>query len=493
MTMVLKADSVSERPILVPGSIHPLPAGTIFIDPETGRWVKVNGPALRLMGMLDGRTTVGELITRFDRDSVMGCLEQLRNRGMLGSSGMYETGREGRPPPAQDLPRFALVKLTNRCNLQCSYCYFPEDHEPHSMDPETGKNVIRKMYDVPTKRPLTVAFHGGEPLLEFSTIMRLIDHTITEIVTRKRDIAFQLQTNGTLITNEMAAALKRKNVYVGLSLDGVTRETNACRRGKDGSDTFRRAMEGLEILLNHDVPCSVTTVVTVMNVDHLYELFDYLVSRGVKAMNFIPVTKRIEDGLRFSREMEFPPERLFHATIPIVRKLMEINRSAQRKVFVYNIAGIVANLTNRNGMFMCARSPCGGGRDMVAVDVNGDVYPCDEFFGIPQYNCGSLNTTDIPGIIVGPGMERFRQRTVDSIPSCSRCGWKRICCSGSIPSACYPYGAQMQPSAYCAFYQKIIPHLVNLLVEGVPPDLFLPELPIDVTEVQLGCHGSPTI
>ena len=434
----------------------------------------LNDSAFQLLNMMDGNTTVEELISRFDKDSVMSCLSSLATFGLLNTTNDEAGVGKGKRCASNGYPYFALIKLTNRCNLQCSYCYFPQDHETHTMSLETGKNVIQKMYELPTNVPLTLGFHGGEPLLEFEKIMALMEYTNEEIANGSRRVAYQLQTNGTLMTDEIAAALKQNNVWVGLSLDGVTENSNSCRGYRGGGDSSARALNGLDILLDHNVPCSVTSVVTKNNVDHLSEIFRFLVSKGVTAMNFIPVMKRIEDDARFSQEMEISPDQLFEGTIPMVRELMEVHRSGKRKVNVYNIGGIVANLTNRNTIYMCARSPCGGGRGMLTIDVTGDVYACDDFFGIPEYNCGNMNEEEISAIIENPGMKRFRKRTVDSVPVCSQCEWKRICCSGSIPSACSPYGDQRQPSHYCSYYQRIIKYLINLFIEGVPPELLVP-------------------
>ena len=117
-----------------------------------------------------------------------------------------------------------MIKLTHKCNIRCAYCYEREtvtDYES-VMDLEVMRHLVKILQD--TKEKFTFFFLGGEILI-------LDDDYLQQVFDIIRPVAneIQIQTNGTLLTEEKCAMLNKNGVHLGISYDGTTSKIN---RGK---------------------------------------------------------------------------------------------------------------------------------------------------------------------------------------------------------------------------------------------------------------------
>ncbi len=134
--------------------------------------------------------------------------------------------------------------MTSRCNLSCSHCYIdagaPQANELSTAEATAFMEDLAKM-----KVPLLM-FTGGEPFLR---------PDLLKLASNAHDLGLRtaISTNGTMITKEKASMLKSFGVeYVGVSLDGATRETHDHIRG-DGS--FAKAIDGLKVCVGSGLAC----------------------------------------------------------------------------------------------------------------------------------------------------------------------------------------------------------------------------------------------
>ncbi len=126
--------------------------------------------------------------------------------------------------------------MTRRCNLKCVHCYARavDVHGKDEIDTASAKRMIDDLaaYGVPV-----MLFSGGEPLVR-EDLVELAAYAV------EKGMRAVISTNGTLITPQKAAELKKVGLsYVGISLDGLE-EAHDRFRGKKGS--FAKALEGVE-------------------------------------------------------------------------------------------------------------------------------------------------------------------------------------------------------------------------------------------------------
>jgi len=148
-------------------------------------------------------------------------------------------------------PRSVDLDVTNRCNLRCKYCY----HFTSAGD--VGKDLPveewLEFFEELTRCAVTnVTIAGGEPFYR-EDLKELIDGVV------RNRLRFNLLSNGTLITDEIAAYLASTGRCDGVqvSIDGSIPITHDSFRGKGN---FVKAMSGIRTLLKHklSVPIRVT-------------------------------------------------------------------------------------------------------------------------------------------------------------------------------------------------------------------------------------------
>ncbi|MCP4215220.1 MAG: radical SAM protein [bacterium] len=160
-----------------------------------------------------------------------------------------------------------VLSLVEECNFRCDYCVFSGScenervHKEKSMSYETAIKAIDfflNFIDNPQRcrkdNQVYIGFYGGEPLLKFDLIKKLIERAERVIdekkLLQKFQIDYRMTTNGYLLTEDVADYLKEKSISVDISLDGPEHEHDKFRKGKDGEKTFKKVMSNIESLYN---------------------------------------------------------------------------------------------------------------------------------------------------------------------------------------------------------------------------------------------------
>lgn len=146
------------------------------------------------------------------------------------------------------------LELTEQCNYRCKYCIYQSEEVgfrtfgTRHMSFETAKAALDEFMHNSEKQ-VYVSFYGGEPLLRFDFIKQCISYLAENY--SDKEITYVMTTNGSLITEEIAAYFARvKNVYLTISLDGPESIHDQYRVFPNGSGTFSVTMRGLRLLSN---------------------------------------------------------------------------------------------------------------------------------------------------------------------------------------------------------------------------------------------------
>jgi len=143
---------------------------------------------------------------------------------------------------------------SRRCNLACGYCYQAQtDENPHvgPLFPGTTGFMTDEVTDLGMKwaerwqggagtnrPPLSVILYGGEPLLSWPLIQRIVSQWNLYFAERHRSIRWSITTNGVLLEEDKRAFLDRYDISVLLSLDGPKRLHDTTRKRHDGRGSW---------------------------------------------------------------------------------------------------------------------------------------------------------------------------------------------------------------------------------------------------------------
>lgn len=144
------------------------------------------------------------------------------------------------------------LEVTEACNFRCKYCIYNEDYDGNrqfgttQMSKEIAKKAIDYLAEHSSSR-FSVTYYGGEPLVNFSLVRWATEYTLANY--KERNPTFNLTTNLTLVTEEIADFLARTPGFsVLVSLDGPEEIHNAARVYSGNAPTFNDAMRGLKLL-----------------------------------------------------------------------------------------------------------------------------------------------------------------------------------------------------------------------------------------------------
>ena len=118
-----------------------------------------------------------------------------------------------------------ILQVTQKCNLRCEYCVYSGKYEnvrTHSQI-EMSFNVAQKSIEFfmeRTKDTLnpTIGFYGGEPLLKFDLIKKVVLY-IKKLYPCKT-VHYSITTNATLLDLEKFEFLMKNNFSIMISIDG---------------------------------------------------------------------------------------------------------------------------------------------------------------------------------------------------------------------------------------------------------------------------------
>ncbi len=151
-------------------------------------------------------------------------------------------------------PAFIMISVTEACNLACSGCWVSKGGKK-SLTPEQLDGIIRQSK---SQGSYFFGILGGEPLMY---------RRLFEVLEKHPDCYFQIFTNATLITPELAQRMsKLGNITPLISIEGLREESDR-RRGKD--EVYERTLRGLRACREAKLIFGVAASICKSNFDEL--------------------------------------------------------------------------------------------------------------------------------------------------------------------------------------------------------------------------------
>lgn len=343
-------------------------------------------------------------------------------------------------------PNTVSIELTDRCNLSCVGCKFYGESGAYRKEGVYAKNGrktdsmslenVKKIIDqVAFFKPLII-ITGGEPLLN-PDCLPIIDYI------HQKGLVATLETNGTLITDEMAEKLIRSDISVIMvSVDGPE-EVHDKWRGRAGA--FQKAVGGLkklrEIRGSESTPIlNISYTIERDSFDRMSEFIGIAEDIGVDTLQYSVlnwITSEIADRhkkvfFEFMRERNDFVDSDIHDgaagidTNILVEQVREIHRIAQNREMHIRFSPHIDKddlwkyekyykdlsfiLTDRcyHPWFACS------------IKANGDVSSCVSTI---NYLYGNIFETSFKELWNCEKVKRFRRslRKIGHFPACIRC------------------------------------------------------------------------
>jgi uncharacterized protein len=423
------------------GTLQPIDIGHDnyigLVDPDTAFW------ALVQKDKLGEALTPGPFLDQYREKAAAFAEEMHRFRFNVTPSAVY-------------------FNPTERCNLNCSYCYLPENMRKDGLHMPAEQVLsaleILKQYfraNLPEGFRPQIVFHGAEPTLNWDAMLAAFERY-------GDDFRFGIQTNGTVLTDAQYDVLMKLGVAVGLSLDSALDElTTRTRKTWDGHSIYDKVIASMEKLRgypNYSVICTITRE----NMYNLVPTVEFFHERGVTTCMLNPV-RCTRQGARDIKPKDEDISRYYLAALD---RTDELYRETGRRLVVANFANILISiLAPQARRLMCDISPCGGGRCFFALAATGDVFPCSEFLGLPNFNGGNLFRDSIDDILKTPPFALVTGRKVEDIDPCCRCAVRHFCGSPCPAEAYEMNGGMDRPGAFCELYEDQVRYALRLIAD----------------------------
>ena len=122
-------------------------------------------------------------------------------------------------------------------------------------------------------------FWGGEPLLNWKVIKRIVEYVDT--VTKKYEISIELGicTNGSLLNDQILKFMKLHRIKAIVSLDGLEKENDRFRKTINGKGTFKKIVKALDGLSRYRLLYGVELCLNDYNFNSVERVIDFVYSR----------------------------------------------------------------------------------------------------------------------------------------------------------------------------------------------------------------------
>jgi len=262
---------------------------------------------------------------------------------------------------------------------------------------------------------------------------RLLEYGKMRAAEGGKYINFICQTNGLLLSEEMVENLYKNEIGFGVSLDGFKKSHNQCRVFPNNESSVDIVLDNLKVMREKKFPLpGILTTVTSRNVLDMVEICEFFEEEGfssIKFSFFFPQGRG-----KASAELHPNPKEILRGFKEIIQRI--VNREIWN-LRINNLIEYLGNILLFDRVFMCKRHPCGAGRSLMTVDVDGTMYPCDCLGG--NVKLGNISDMSLQTAYRSEGMRKLNERAEDAGRKCFTCIWKSFC-GGGCPAhsfACF--------------------------------------------------------
>ena len=368
----------------------------------------------------------------------------------------FPTGQSGNEPaPPERKGRFhAMAKaIGSTCNIDCTYCYYLhkehllQQRRGHRMETTMLERYIRQYIEAQNGDEVIFSWQGGEPTMLGLEFFRDIVALQEKYKPAGRRIENDLQTNGTLLTDEWCEFLKEHGFLVGISIDGPRELHDIYRLDRKAQPTFDQVMRGVALLRKHGVKFNTLTVANRSNAKRPIDVYRFLRDEiGSTYMQFIPCVepkdfRTVAPGVASS---EFMPLVGSDAARPGTANSIVTDWSVDPQDWGYFLSrtfdewykrdmGVILVNLFETAVVQSMGQPaqtcvtaefCG---KALAVEHDGTVYSCDHFV-YPEYALGNLQTAHLGTMAFCERQMDFGFSKRESLPKyCRECKYLNSC------------------------------------------------------------------
>ena len=360
------------------------------------------------------------------------CYEQivsLKNEGKLFAPDTFEPMAGKLKEKTSGVVKALCLHIAHTCNLNCEYCFASQGKykgERAVMSFEVGKRALDWLIENSgSRKNLEVDFFGGEPLMNFAVVKRLVAYARSIEKEKGKNFRFTLTTNGLLIDDDVIDFANKEMSNVVLSLDGRKEIHDRFRVDYNGNGSFDKIVPKFQKLVKArgNKNYYMRGTFTHANPDFLEDI-KVMLDLGFTELSMEPVVCAAGDP------SELTPEDIT-VVMEQYEKLAFLMLQKEKEGKPFTFYHYMIDLTGGPCIYKRI-SGCGSGTEYMAVTPWGDLYPCHQFVGDEKFKLGDI----YKGVTNLTVQNSFKECNVYAREDCRNC-WARLYCSGGCAANAY--------------------------------------------------------
>lgn len=372
------------------------------------------------------------MITESEIEEVFSDIEELKDQGKLYSKDIFKDNVfsvSGKTPVLKAL----CLHIAHDCNMACQYCFAGKGEYQGKralMSFETGKRALDFLINHSgDRRNLEVDFFGGEPLLNFEVVKKLVEYGRSRETMTGKKFRFTLTTNGVLLDNEITEYANREMSNVVLSLDGRKEVHDRLRIFKSGAGSYEMILPKFLKMAEsrNQKDYYIRGTYTHFNTDFANDIL-HIADLGFEQISIEPVVASPDE-----------PHALTMDDVPLLCEEYErlaiemLRRSKEGEGFTF--FHYMIDLEGGPCIIKRIRG-CGVGTEYMAVTPEGDFYPCHQFVGETEFLLGNV----MDGVTNSEKLNEFKGCNIYAREKCRDCFAKLYCSGGCSANAYHSTG-----------------------------------------------------
>ncbi len=375
---------------------------------------------------------VGEKYPEIELKEIKECYEQvqeLKDSGQLFAPDTFEPMAGELKARTAGVVKALCLHIAHTCNLNCSYCFASQGKyhgERAVMSFEVGKRALDFLIENSgTRRNLEVDFFGGEPLMNFDVVKRLVEYARSVEKEKNKNFRFTLTTNGMLVDDDVIDFANREMSNVVLSLDGRKEIHDRCRVDYAGNGSWEKIVPKFQkfVKMRGNKNYYMRGTFTHANPDFLEDIKTML-DLGFTELSMEPVVTSPSDPAALTEEDKV-------IVMEQYEKLAELMLQRDKEGRPFTFYHYMIDLADGPCIYKRI-SGCGSGTEYMAVTPWGDLYPCHQFVGEEKFKLGDIYN----GVTNTAVREEFASCNVYAREECKNC-WAKLYCSGGCAANAY--------------------------------------------------------
>jgi uncharacterized protein len=307
----------------------------------------------------------------------------------------------------------ATLSLTHNCNLACKYCYSGKTSKK-DMSFATAQKIVDFVMKIALPgRRAEFSFFGGEPLLRFDLIEKIVGYIRAKESETGKPVSLSVTSNGTLLRQPILEFFKKEAIDLCVSIDGPAQVHDRNRVHKDGRGSFLEVVKNLQMAMGCLDAVQVNAVYGPGTIDALPQTVSFFTGLGVPTIHLNPDIRATWSEDTYGR---FPK---------VYTKIADhyIEAYQQGREIAVNFIDSKILLFLKGGY--AVQDMCGMGETEWGFAPSGNIYPCERFIGKDDdltYCLGNIHS----------GLDLARRCSIvkgrgNRNEECKTCGIKRYC------------------------------------------------------------------